>query len=229
MKDHPEIHVSRTLSRGKADERLFLSLEESIRSANIAKHQFYAVHDFIDRTVDVIHEINRIVDPETGEVQEEISSRASKKLDKAVKILESEESPWGTINYAKAMLGSCRSFMNPEKIHHLETALQRLEKSNREGSYEETIVLTKDLSSEMNKHPVALLFMEMERAYDYYREKNSPQAERILSHMEKMHASLEKSDFQKFSSLVKEIMPEIREVAELERSQILKVEKGIAK
>ena len=119
MKDHPQVHISRTLSRGKADERLFLSLEEAIRNANIAKHEFYAVHDFINRSVDIIKDINGIVDPETGEVHEEIYNRASQKLDKANKILESEESPWGTINYAKIMLDSCRSLMNPQEIGHI--------------------------------------------------------------------------------------------------------------
>ena len=229
MKDQPQVHISRTLSRGKADERLFRSLEETIRNANTAKHDFYAVHDFINRSVDIIKDVNDIVDPETGEVHEEIYDRASKKLEKADKMLESEESPWGTINYAKIMLDSCRRLLNPQEIKPLETTLQNLEKSNKEGSYEETIAAIKDLSQEMEKHPMALFFMEMERAYDYYREHNSPQAERILTYMENMQACMKKSDITKFNSLAEEIMPEIRKVAELERSQTIKVEKGISK
>ncbi|MEW5801347.1 MAG: Hsp70 family protein [bacterium] len=229
MKDHPDVHVSRTLSRGKADERLFLSLEEAIRNVNIAKHHYYAVHDFIARSVDIIQDINHIVDPETGEVHEEICQKASQKLDKANKILETGESPWGTINYAKAMLYHCRPFMNPDEVKPMETALENLEKSSREGSYEETLASTADLNREMDKHPLALFFMELERAYDYYRENNSPQAERILSYMQDIQTSLEKLDFEKFSSLAKEIMPEVRKVAEMERSRSIKVEKGITK
>jgi len=229
MKDQPQVHISRTLSRGKADEKLFRSLEDAIRNANTTRHDFYAVHDFINRSVDIIKDVNDIVDPETGEVHDDIYNRANRKLDKADKMLENDESPWGTINYAKIMLDSCRKLMNPKEIKPLEDTLHKLEKSNREGSYEETLAVIKEMSQEMEKHPMALFFMEMERAYDYYREHNSPQAERILTYIENMQACMKKGDIAKFNSLAEEIMPEIRKVAELERSQTLKVEKGISK
>jgi molecular chaperone DnaK len=229
MKDQPQVHISRTLSRGKADEKLFRSLEDAIRNANTTRHDFYAVHDFINRSVDIIKDVNDIVDPETGEVHDDIYNRANRKLDKADKMLVNDESPWGTINYAKIMLDSCRNLMNPKEIKPLEDTLHKLEKSNREGSYEETLAVIKEMSREMEKHPMALFFMEMERAYDYYREHNSPQAERILTYIENMQACMKKSDIAKFNSLAEEIMPEIRKVAELERSQTLKVEKGISK
>ena len=34
LKELPDVEISKTLSRGKADEKLFLSLEELINSAN---------------------------------------------------------------------------------------------------------------------------------------------------------------------------------------------------
>ncbi|MEW6381395.1 MAG: Hsp70 family protein [bacterium] len=229
MKDQPHIQISRTLSRGKADEKLFLSLEETIRHANAKEHQFFAVHDLIHRSVGIIQDINQIVDPETGEVKEDRYERARQKLDKANKMLEHDESPWGTINYAKAMLNNCRIFMNPKEIEPVEKVLQKLEKSDQEGSYEETVALTKELSDEVSKHRLAVIFMELERAYSYYRQHNSPKAERIGTYLDNMHTCLEKSDFTKFKSLVDEIMPEVEEIAELERTQRIKVEKGIAK
>ena len=69
----------------------------------------------------------------------------------------------------------------------------------------------------------------MERAYDYYREHNSPQAERILTYMENMQACIEERGYKEIHSLAEEIMPEVRKIADMERSQTIKVEKGISK
>ncbi|MCL6584032.1 MAG: Hsp70 family protein [bacterium] len=229
MKDRPEIQICRTLSRGKADEKLFLALEETIHKANADQHQFYAVYELIHRSVDIIQDINQIVDPETGEVREDRYQQARQKLDKAKKMLEHDESVRGVINYAKLMLNNYQPLIDPQGIEVLENTLQKLEKSDSEGSYEETISLVEELDAEIKKHQMVVMLIEMERAYNYYREHNSPKAERILTYRDNIVQSLERLDLSKLTSLLDEIMPEVVEVAEIERSQKLTVEKGITK
>jgi hypothetical protein len=67
LANQPEVRVSRTLSRGKVDEKLFLDLERSIARVNEAKPGFYAVLDFLHRSVAIATTINRVIDPETGQ------------------------------------------------------------------------------------------------------------------------------------------------------------------
>ncbi len=49
------------LSRGKADEKLYLSLEQTINDANRNKYTHYVMIDLLHRALSVIKDINRIV------------------------------------------------------------------------------------------------------------------------------------------------------------------------
>ena len=66
LKDRPEVRVSRTLSRGNADERLFLELEGAIARVNEEKHEYFTKYEFLFRSGEIAHVINGVIDPETG-------------------------------------------------------------------------------------------------------------------------------------------------------------------
>ena len=230
MKDQPKIHISRTLSRGKADEQLFLSLEEMIQDANSTKYTIYAIEDFVLRSVNIIHDINHIVDSETGQVREKEFNQAKGGLDTAEKILKGDEPPTGIMSYAELMLHNWRPYIHPEAVPQLEIKLKNLEKSNRSGRYQEIKKGMGDLSAEIKKQPIAALFMELDRVYSYYREsRNSAEAERISSHMNNMQGALENRDMKEFHRLAEEINPEIMKIREIEKWQTQRVEKGITR
>ena len=230
MKDQPKIHISRTLSRGKEDEQLFLSLEEMIQDANSTKYTIYAIEDFVLRSVNIIHDINHIVDSETGQVREKEFNQAKGGLDTAEKILKGDEPPTGIMSYAELMLHNWRPYIHPEAVPQLEIKLKNLEKSNRSGRYQEIKKGMGDLSAEIKKQPIAALFMELDRVYSYYREsRNSAEAERISSHMNNMQGALENRDMKEFHRLAEEINPEIMKIREIEKWQTQRVEKGITR
>lgn len=229
MKDHPEIEINRTLSRGNADEKMFLSLEDTIMHVNSTKYTSYVIYDFINRSVSIIKDINKIVDPETGEVNDDFYRRSQQKFDKAKKMLETGTSPLGRINYAKTALYNYREIMKKEDVNSLERVIKRLEEAEKDGTYEETKGLLEDLNSELDKNPLLSIFMGLNKAYCYYKDRNPSKAERFLNYESKMHECFERSDMYKFDNLLNEIMPEVLEVQRLEANEAVRIEKGITK
>lgn len=230
MKDHPEVHISRTLSRGKADEKLFYSLENLIQRVNSTKYSVYTIEDFIHRSVNVIQDINQIVHPETGEVKQEIFHQAQLELETADKIMEKDTAPYGVVNFVKRMLDTWKPFVSQEGVTKLENLAQTLQKTDRSGSYEDIVKVIDKIQEEIHHQPVATLLMELERAYAYYHENQLvAEADKISTYIEKIIEAVTKGDHKKFAHLAEEIWPELHKILELERWQTRRVEKGIVK
>ncbi|MCI5132985.1 MAG: hypothetical protein D3904_16080, partial [Candidatus Electrothrix sp. EH2] len=68
--NYPEATVSRTLSRGKADEKLFLELELALSDADKAEYSAYTVIDLQNRARAIIKVLNTVVDSKNGTVDE---------------------------------------------------------------------------------------------------------------------------------------------------------------
>lgn len=228
MKDWPDIKISKTLSRGKDDERLFIRLEADIQQVNDSQPSSYAVTDFAHRASDLVHDINRIVDQETGEVRGDILKKAEGNLGKAKKIFEADIAPRGAISYAKSML-DYPQLLDPREIKKLEKAVRKAEECDRDGSYEEICDALDDMYREVDKHKLAKIFQEADRGYYYYKERNDPQAERFLSFIHNIQEYARKGETAKLTALITEIRPELAKVADLERSDKVRVEKGITR
>jgi len=82
MKELSNVRLSKTLSRGSADEKLLVSLEEIISAANSKKYGEYVVIDLLIRVLSAIKDINRVVEPETGRLDEQFYERANLKNQK---------------------------------------------------------------------------------------------------------------------------------------------------
>ena len=59
----PDVSLSRTLSRGKADEKLFMDLEAMIDKAREEKVDSYTADELTIRSADIIKDIHNVLDP----------------------------------------------------------------------------------------------------------------------------------------------------------------------
>ncbi len=145
MKEHPDIKLSKTLSRGRADEKLFLSLEETIHEANRKEYTEYILVDLIHRSISAIQDINRVVDPGTGELDEGLYERAKRKIDKARRMAAENRSSRTSIYYGQSVLEDFDRVI-PGKIQaRIRRKIEKLEKIDEEGSYEENIKALEEL------------------------------------------------------------------------------------
>lgn len=63
-----DVGLSKTLSRGKADEKLFMELETMIDKVNADESDTYAVEELTVRSADIVKDIHNVLHPTTGEV-----------------------------------------------------------------------------------------------------------------------------------------------------------------
>jgi len=143
----PEVKVEGTLSRGKADERLFLLLERTISEADRKGCSTYTVADLLCRARGIIRSIRRVVDPRTGEADKALCRHVEEKIHKAAEIAEAEEAPLTRIYYAESMLTDYGMLIAPALQERILKKIERLREADENGGYEETMQAMDELSA----------------------------------------------------------------------------------
>ncbi len=230
LKEHPDIQISKTLSRGKADEKLFLSLEETIVEANRKKYKEYIMLDLTCRSLSAIKDINKVVSEETGEVDEKVYEKASLKTDKARKMASEGRSGRSTIYYAQAALEDFGPAIPPKNKAAIRKNMKRLEDMDENGSYDENVEAIEDLNDMLNrKLGVVNVLMEIQKAGDFCMENNPSKAPKFYQTVENILKAYKKDDSDKAASLIKEIMPEAYGVVKEYEARSTMIYKDITK
>jgi len=230
MKEHSEIQISKYLSRGKADEMLYLSLEETIDKANSEKYSAYVMVDLLHRALSSIKDINDAIDPETDRVNEKLYRRARLKIEKAQKMAAEGRTSKATIFYAKSALGNFGPAI-PAKIRkEIRAKVQRLEKMDEKGSYEDNLKALEELEKVLsNKLGVVEILMEIQKAGAYYHETNPARAAKFFQYVGSILQAFEKGDTQKAHTLIDEIMPEVDKTMQAHETETRIIYKDITR
>ena len=130
LKELPDVNVSRTLSRGNVDEKLFLDLEESIARVNRDKHDYYVVYDFRQRVIGIAKEINQVVNPETGEANDAIRQQVVGHQAVAEQLVARETSALPNVYYAEAFLSGEGRFLDNNQRRSLEKKIAAVKEEN---------------------------------------------------------------------------------------------------
>jgi molecular chaperone DnaK len=209
LKERPDITVSRTLSRGKADERLFSDVEEMINEANRSKYSKYVMIDLLRRAVSALRDINQAVSGETGRVNEEIFMRAAMKVEKAKKMAAEGLSGKTTLYYAQAALEDFGPAISPKTRAAIERGIKQLEEMDEQGTYEQNIKAIDELNDTLNERlGVVNLLMEIQKAGDFCMESDPSKAPKFYRSIEDILRAYKKNETEKAAELIKEIMPE---------------------
>ncbi|XOF33245.1 MAG: Hsp70 family protein [Candidatus Electrothrix sp. YB6] len=226
--DQSEIAVSRTLSRGKADEKLFLALEQAISDADRRQYSAYTVIDLLNRTRSIITAINRVVHPVTGVVHEARYEEAQGMIRKAVQIAENEEAPLTQIYYAESMLEDYGMLIAPEIQETLQERIAALRQADSHGSYGETMQASEALAEALDDDGLALVntLVQIENAGEICYADDPGKAKRFLRVVSDVLKAAEKGD-PSVEDKVNAIMPEVDEVLDRYARSTQKIHRDI--
>ncbi|MCW5203340.1 Hsp70 family protein [Desulfobulbus sp. US4] len=228
--NHPDAAVSRTLSRGHADEKLFLELEQAIAHADKEQYSSYTVIDLQKRARTIIGAINGVVDSKNDRVDEQRYEQARNQIYKAIKIAANEEAPLTQLYYAESMLDDYAVLIESRVQEQLRDKIGKLRQVDENGSYEETMRASATLSTALDDKRLAQVntLMQIENASEICFKTDPGKAKKFLRVISEVLEAAEKQDGSVAEKL-HAILPEVDEVLEKYAMSTQKIHRDIRK
>jgi molecular chaperone DnaK len=228
--NHPDVALSRTLSRGKADEKLFLELEQALSNADKEQYSTYTVIDLQNRARSIIGFINGVIDPKNDTVDEKRYEQARKQIHKAIKIAANEEAPLTQLYYAESMLDDYAVLIEPRVQEKLEEKIAKLRHIDENGSYEETMRASAALSAALDDKRLAQVntLMQIENASEICFKTDPGKAKKFMRVISEVLEAAEKQDGSVEEKL-HTVLPEVDEVLETYAMSTQKIYRDIRK
>jgi molecular chaperone DnaK len=212
LRELPDVHLRKTLSRGRADEKLFRKLESMINDANEKKYNTYAIDDMTTRIVSTIEDIHHVIDPATGQVVEPVYNLAELKIDKTRRFTENNISCYATIYFAEEALDNFAITLSPGEKALLQEKIAHLKQMNITGSYEENLAAYEDLDKFLDTFPVIIILMKITKARDLCDEHDPARAGKFHDALPKVMKAILRQDDQQINAILDDIMPEVGDV-----------------
>ncbi|MGX9728272.1 MAG: Hsp70 family protein [Candidatus Electronema sp. VV] len=224
----PEVKVEGTLSRGKADERLFLLLEQTISEADRKGCSAYTVADLLCRARGIIRSIRKVVDPRTGAADEALCRQVEEKIRKAAAIAEAEEAPLTRIYYAESMLNDYGSLIAPALQEKIISKIERLRKIDEDGGYEETMQAMDELAAALEDPGLNLAhdLTQIENACEICHRTEPDKATRFMRAAAAVLEAAETGEEPDIAQL-EAVMPEVEEVLDRHARSAQKIHRDI--
>jgi len=229
LKEHPEVRLSKTLSRGKADEKLFISLEKTIIEANQKAYNKYIITDLLHRSLSAIADINKVVDPETSRVDESVYERATQKIEKAQKMATEGHSGKTTIYYATSVLRDFGPAIPSKKRAAIQDKIKALEEMDEHGTYEENVKALEDLDGDLENLGMVNELMQIQKAGYVCMDSDPSKAPKFFRAIEDILKAFEKRDQDKAITLLKEILPETYKILDSYESKAGVIHKDLTR
>jgi molecular chaperone DnaK len=204
--EQPEIRVERTLSRGTADEQLFLRLEAAIAEANRAGCSLYLVAEIEERAVAALRDTHRVIVPETGAIDEEQYRRADRNLTIAERLARDRQPLRTRLAYFEVMLARFGYAVDAATARELRTLVERMRELDEEGSYEELLAAGQALAAQ-GKQPgcrLSHLLMMVEKAGGWCAERDPSRAPKFRRALEQIEEARRSGDLDRVASIVAE-------------------------
>ncbi|RLB92457.1 MAG: hypothetical protein DRH26_06230, partial [Deltaproteobacteria bacterium] len=229
LKELPEVELSKTLSRGQADEKLFKILEKIINEANEKGYETYTINDITTRTVSILKEIHRVIDQKTGEVIEPVYNLAEMNLDKTKRLAEEGVDCYAFIYYAENLLETFLAAFSSKDKSLMKKKIEHLKTMNLNGTYEENLDAYNDLDRLIDKFPLPNILMRITKAADLCEENDPPRAPKFYGAISSILAAVEKENSERIDATLDKILPEVDEVIQQYDSKTGTIKKGITR
>ncbi len=229
LKELPGVELSKTLSRGKADEKLFKILEEMINEANEKEYETYTIEDMTTRTVSIVKNIHRVIDKKTGEVIESVYNHAKMNINKTKRLAEEGIDCYAFIYYAEDLLEMFPLALSSENKSLMEKKIDHLKKMNLDGTYEENLDAYNDLDGFMKNFPLPGLLMTITKAGDLCDEHEPSRALKFYGAISIILEAMEKDNFERLNATLDKILPEAKKVIQQYDNETGTIEKGITR
>ena len=212
MKELPHISLSKTLSRGSADEKLLLSLEKIIQDANEKKYRSYIMIDLLQRALSAVRDINRVVAPDTGRVDEKRYGRADLKIQKAKRMAAEGRDSKPMIYYAESALEDFGPAIPAATEAAIRKRIAHLEKMDEEGTYEENVKAIDDLDAELDKMGIVNQLMNIQKAGEHCEETDPSKAAEFFRAIHAILKAIKEENGSKAVELITKIYPKAIDV-----------------
>ena len=228
LKEFPDIKLSKTLSRGKADEQLFLSLEEVIAEANLLQYKEFVMEDLLNRTISIIKSIHKVVDPANDKVDVEACDLAAMKIKKAQKLAAEGKISQAMIVYAELALSGYGGAIPPDIQNGIRGAMEHLREMDEQGTFEENVQAIDNLNEELNKLGVVKVLIEIQKAGEICIATDQSKAPKFFQAIADIMTAIEAQAFDKANELINNIMPEVYDIVNRDEEKQGIIHKDIA-
>jgi molecular chaperone DnaK len=229
LKELPGVELSKTLSRGKADEKLFIILEKMINEANNQGYTTYTINDITKRIVAIIKNIYQVINKKTGEVIDIVYELAKMKIDKAKRLAEENVDCYALIYYAEALLDDFPMALSPKNQSLMQKKIKHLKEMNFDGTYEENLEAHEALDAFLDKFPILNFLMRITKAGDFCEDHEPSKAHKFYGAVSAILEAGKKGNNERVSSLLDEIMPEVDKVIDQYDFETGTIQKGISR
>lgn len=225
----PDVSLSKTLSRGKADEKLFMELESMIDKANADESDTYAVEELTLRSADIVKDIHNVLDETTGEVIETVYTLAKMKIDKAKQLFEENILCYSMIYYAECVRDEFSWVLTPKERSKLKKKIEHLKTMNRTGTYEENIDAFDDLDEFLDTFPLINMLMDISKAGELCETNDPKKAASFFSAISTVMKAVENTNIELATKTLDKIMPEALGIIKKYDKKTGIVQKGVVR
>lgn len=229
VKERPRVELSKTLSRGEADEKLFMALEDLINTANQNGHSRFAVDDLTRRALSVIKDIDHVIDKQTGEVNASAYRSAEMKIDKAAQMAENDFTSDALINYARFALNYFGPMINKDQQAAVEKEIETLKRMDEHGTYAENVKAYERLDAALDDIGWINILMTIHRAGECCDEQQPAKAAKFYNALDHIIEAYTQGKIDRVNSRIEAVLPEAHEILDQYDSQIGTIHKDITR
>ncbi len=229
LREFPDVHLSRTLSRGRADETLFRKVETMVNEANEKQLSSYIMDDMTTRIVSTIQDIHQVIDPDSGQVVEPAHQLAEMKIEKTRRFSENDITCYSTIYFAQDALDQFAMLISNEDQARFQKKIDHLKQMNLTGSYEENLSAYEDLCRCIDDYPDIVLLMQIKKARELCNQHDPDQAGTFENALSKLMGAIIKQDMELTKEVLDEIMPKVNKTLNEFDRETGTIQKGITR
>jgi len=229
LKELPKVELTKTLSRGKADEKLFMTLEAMINEVNTKEYDIYTIEDMTMRIISTIKDIHGVINKKTGQVIESVYNFVEMKLDKAKRLAEEGVNSYSLFYYAKTLLENFRMALQPKEQSKLHKKIEHLKKMNHSGTYEKNIDAYDDLNEFLDEFPILNHLMSITKAARLCDEHEPSRAQKFYNSINNILEETGKQNYERIAFILAEILPEVDNLIEQYDYKTGIIQKGITR
>ncbi|MBI2567090.1 MAG: Hsp70 family protein [Candidatus Schekmanbacteria bacterium] len=180
LREHPEIAITKTLSRGSGDEKLLLELEALIDRANKERYSQYVMTDIERHVVSAVNAIHELLDPNTGQLDEQLFQKTARYLETASRLAAADQTCGPSIFYAEHGLDEFGDLIAPEGHRVVRQRIAELRTAEDEGDYDITAAAIHALHDAIDDHfGVANYILQIQRAVEVYADSDPARSDRL--------------------------------------------------
>jgi molecular chaperone DnaK len=234
IREIPEVKLSRTLSRGGSDEKLFTRIEKMIEEINSDYKDPMSIQEGQYRLSSAIRDVNNLIDGDTGKINEKLMSGAELKLSKIKDKLAKKDYSAGSVFYLEKILDDYPALLSPKLLEESQKILANVNDAIENADIKTETAVIEKLKLFLRERTAFLdCIMGLSEGMEMVETFDQPRASQLKKIKADLIAACRKGDMEKMAEIEEKNHPIIRATMGLTldamKSGQHSIEKGIRK